>query len=146
MAQAALGDTVQVHYTGKLDDGTVFDSSANREPLEFTLGGGQVIPGFETGVLGMAPDEEKTVTIPVAEAYGEARQELIAQFPRDQFPDDFVPEVGQQLQLRQPNGQPIMVCVADVADDTVTLDANHPLAGKALTFELKLVGITPRQA
>ncbi len=143
MTQAKNGDTVKVHYTGKLDNGTVFDTSENREPLEFTVGEGQVIPGFENAVVGMQPGESKTAQIPADEAYGEHHEEMVIQVPRDQFPPDVEPEVGQQLQVRQQNGQSFVVNVTDVSDDTVTLDANHPLAGQNLTFDISLVDIVP---
>ena len=141
MAQAKAGDTVSIHYTGKLDDETVFDSSRGAQPLTFTLGAGQVIPGFDRGVLGMAPGEEKTITIPADEAYGAHRDDLVGQVERSVFPADLKPEVGQQLQMQDPTGQTLVVTVKDVNDATVTLDANHPLAGENLTFELELVAI-----
>ncbi|MHB9134491.1 MAG: FKBP-type peptidyl-prolyl cis-trans isomerase [Armatimonadota bacterium] len=143
MAQAKSGDTVKVHYTGTLEDGSVFDSSESREPLEFTIGSGEVIPGFEEGVTGMAPGDTKTINIPADQAYGPEREELTTTVPRDQFPPDIEPEVGMQLQLRLPNGQPIPVRVCAVTDNEVSLDANHPLAGKDLTFKLDLVDIYP---
>lgn len=141
MVQAKPGDTVKIHYTGKLDDGTVFDSSANREPLEFTLSGGQVIPGFEKAVVGMAPGESKTEKIPMEQAYGPYRQEMVIQVNREQLPPDLDPEVGLQLQIQQPNGQAIPVLVTEVTNGQVTLDANHPLAGEDLTFDIELVEI-----
>jgi len=141
MAQAAKGDTVKVHYTGRLADGSVFDSSCDRDPLEFTTGADQVIPGFEDGVLGMSPGESKTITIPADQAYGQHRDELTAVFDRNQFPPDLHPEVGQQLQLQGENGEPIVVQITNVTDTAVTLDANHPLAGKDLIFDLQLVAI-----
>jgi FKBP-type peptidyl-prolyl cis-trans isomerase 2 len=140
MPQAETGDTVRIHYTGRLDDGTVFDSSADREPLEFTLGEGQVIPGFEKAVLGMQPGEQQTVTIPSAEAYGGEREDLVFEVPRSQFPSELEPEIGQRLQMRQ-DDQVAIVVVREVGGDSVTLDANHPLAGRDLTFDLELVGI-----
>lgn len=140
MHKASTGDTVQVHYTGKLDDGSVFDSSRGRDPLEFTVGTGQVIAGFDSAIAGMAPGEEKTVTIPAEEAYGAPRDELRFTVDRQQFPDEIDPEIGQQLQMSQ-DGQVAVVTVADVSEEGVTLDANHPLAGRDLTFELELVGI-----
>lgn len=140
MEQAKTGDTVRVHYTGRLEDGNVFDSSQGREPLEFTLGSGQVIPGFEEAVTGMAPGDERTVTIPSDQAYGPRRDEMMVQVGRDQFPDNVEPEVGQQLQVSQ-GGQVAVVTVAGVSDQGVTLDANHPLAGKDLIFDLQLVEI-----
>lgn len=140
MRKASSGDTVQVHYTGKLDDGSVFDSSRAREPLEFTVGSGQVIAGFDDAVTGMAPGDEKTVRIPAEEAYGARRDDLRFTVGREQFPDDLDPEVGQQLQMSQ-DGQVAVVTVAAVSGEGVTLDANHPLAGRDLTFDLELVGI-----
>lgn len=140
MAQARSGDTVRVHYTGKLNDETVFDSSTGREPLEFTVGEGRVIPGFEEAVAGMEVGEEKTVTIPSDQAYGTRREEMVAQVGRDQFPPEIDPRVGQQLQMNR-EGQTFLVTVADVSDQSVTLDANHPLAGEDLTFDLELVEI-----
>ena len=135
---ATNGDTVRVHYTGTLDDGTQFDSSEGREPLEFTLGSGQVIPGFDAGVTGMEPGDTKTIQIPADEAYGPRRDEMMLSVSPDQFPEGMDPQVGQQLQLQQPDGQAVVVRVAEVTDDGVTLDANHPLAGEDLTFELTL--------
>jgi peptidylprolyl isomerase len=140
MTEAKDGATVRVHYTGKLDDGQVFDSSREREPLEFTLGGGQVIPGFEAAVRGMGPGEEKTVRIPADEAYGERRDDMVMVVERERIPENIEPDVGQQLQIAQGN-QVAVVTVTDVAEESVTLDANHPLAGRDLTFELELVEI-----
>lgn len=140
MAQARSGDTVRVHYTGRLADGTVFDSSQGREPLEFTLGQGQVIPGFEQAITGMEPGGEQTVTIPSDQAYGERRGDLVFAVPRAQFPPDLDPQPGQQLQVQQ-GANVAVVTVHDVTDEAVTLDANHPLAGHDLTFELSLVEI-----
>ena len=140
MAEAKSGDTVRVHYTGTLGDGQVFDSSQGREPLEFTLGAGQVIPGFDEAVTGMQPGEEKSVTIPVDEAYGQRRPEMMGTVPRQQFPPEIQPAVGQQLQMSQ-GGQNFVVTVTEVTDSEVTLDANHPLAGQDLTFQLELVEI-----
>ncbi|NLX11780.1 MAG: peptidylprolyl isomerase [Chloroflexi bacterium] len=141
MAQAQKGDSVKVHYTGKLNDGTVFDSSSQREPLEFTLGEGQVIPGFENAVLGMESGESKTVTIPADQAYGQRRPDLLIEVEREQFPPHIEPEPGQQLQVQQSNGQMLVVVVSEVNTDSVTLDANHPLAGHDLTFDIQLVGV-----
>jgi peptidylprolyl isomerase len=139
--KAKQGDTVQVHYTGTLDDGRVFDSSEGRNPLEFTLGSGQVIKGFDAAVDGMSPGDSRRVTIPAHEAYGARRDDLVAVVDRDQFPDDLQPEVGQQLQVSQ-DGQTYVVIVTDVNAENVTLDANHPLAGQDLTFELQLVSMS----
>ena len=141
MAAATKGDSVKIHYTGTLTDGTVFDSSAGREPLGFTLGSGQVIPGFDEAVLGMSHGESKKVTIPADKAYGEHKKELVMPVPRNQVPPEINPEVGQKLQLQGPNGQPMMVEVVEINDDHVMLDANPPLAGKELTFEIELVEI-----
>lgn len=140
MPQAETGDTVSVHYTGKLDDGTVFDSSRDREPIEFKVGEQQVIKGFDDAVSGMEPGQSQTVTIASDDAYGERREELIFTVPKEQFPDDINPEEGQQLQMQQ-GEQVAVVTVAEVGDDNVTLDANHPLAGKDLTFDIELVAI-----
>jgi peptidylprolyl isomerase len=140
MAQAKSGDTVRVHYTGRLADGSVFDSSEGREPLEFVLGAQQVIPGFEEAVDGLSPGEERTVAIPADRAYGPRREEMVLTVGRDQFPDEIRPEVGQQLQMSQ-DGQVAIVTITGVSDAEVTLDANHPLAGKDLTFDVQLVDI-----
>ena len=141
MAQAKAGDTVKVHYTGKLDDGTVFDSSADREPLEFTLGSGSIIPGFERAVLGMNLGESKTEIIPTDDAYGPHLEEMVVVVDRQQMPVEIEPQIGQQLQLQQQDGQVLPVVITDVSDASVTLDANHPLAGEALIFDIKLVEI-----
>lgn len=138
MAHATTGDTVRIHYTGTLSDGTVFDSSEGRAPLEFTLGAGQVIPGFDRAVEGMEPGETQRVEIPAAEAYGPHREEMTLSVSPDQFPEEMDPALGQQLQLSQPDGQSVVVRVTEIADDAVTLDANHELAGKDLTFEITL--------
>ncbi|MEQ9669513.1 FKBP-type peptidyl-prolyl cis-trans isomerase [Coleofasciculus sp. G2-EDA-02] len=142
MAQAKVGDTVKIHYTGKLKDGTVFDSSLNREPIEFTIDAGQVIPGFEQAVLGMTPGDSKTEMIPTDKAYGPHRSEMVLEVTRDKMPPDLNPEIGQQLQIQQPNGRVIPVVITDVTDSNVRLDANHPLAGQDLTFDIQLVEIS----
>jgi FKBP-type peptidyl-prolyl cis-trans isomerase 2 len=139
--EAKNGDSVKVHYTGKLKDGTVFDSSADRDPLEFKLGEGRVIPGFEKAVLGMNAGEKKTAEIGANDGYGPHRDELVAEVNRSVLPQDLEVQVGQQLQMNQPDGKTIVVEVTDVKTDSVTLDANHPLAGKDLTFEIELVEI-----
>ncbi len=141
MTQAKQGDNVLIHYTGKLDDGTVFDSSRERDPLQFAIGGGQVIPGFEAAVVGMAPGESKTQTIDAEQAYGPHRSEMVMVVERNQIPDDIPLDVGQQLQLRGPQGQLVPVLVTEMSDENVTLDANHPLAGESLTFDIELVDI-----
>jgi peptidylprolyl isomerase len=141
MSQAKSGDTVKIHYTGTLDDGSEFDSSAGREPLEFSLGGGQVITGFDNAVDGMAVGESKTVTIPPGEAYGERNEQLLQEVPKSSLPDDMKPEVGMQLQSQSPDGQIMNLVIAEVTEESVMLDANHPLAGQALTFAIELVEI-----
>ena len=141
MTQAKSGDTVRIHYTGTLDDGTQFDSSDGRDPLEFALGGGQVIPGFDSAVDGMTAGESKSVTIPPGEAYGQRHEQLVQQVPKTTFPEDMEPAVGMHLQSQGPDGQVINLVVKEVVDDTITVDANHPLAGQALTFAIELVEI-----
>jgi len=135
------GDTVKVHYKGTLEDGTVFDSSEGKDPLEFTLGNGQLIPGFEKAVIGMSEGDSTTANIPSAEAYGERKEELEVQVEKEKLPEDIEPQIGMQLQLNQPNGQAIPVQISKIDDDQITLDANHPLSGKDLTFEIELVEI-----
>ncbi len=142
MATATSGDTVHVHYTGKLDDGTVFDSSEGRDPLAFTVGAGQVVPGFDEAVAGMQVGDSKTVRIGPADAYGDHREDLVLEVPTEQLPEGLEPEIGMELGLRGQDGQTMPVRVAAVADDAITLDANHPLAGKALTFDVELVDVS----
>ena len=134
------GKTVKVHYTGTLDDGTVFDSSEGRDPLTFEIGAGVVIPGFEEAVKGMAVDETRSVTIACADAYGEYNEDMCGEFPREQLPEEITPEVGMQLAMQTPDGE-MPVRITALTDDMLTLDANHPLAGQDLTFELTLVEI-----
>jgi peptidylprolyl isomerase len=141
MSQAKQGDTVRVHYTGKLDNGVVFDSSAECEPLEFTIGARQVIPGFEEAIVGMNTGESKTTRIPSDQAYGEHDPDRVLFVDQAQVPDNLRPEVGQQLQVQADNGQPFTVTVAEISDAGILLDANHPLAGEDLTFELELLEI-----
>ncbi len=141
MSQAKQNDKVKVHYTGTLDDGTVFDSSRDRDPFEFTIGAGQVIPGFETGLVGMAIGDTKTVKIEPEDAYGKVREDLILEINKSEIPADIEPQVGQQLQINQSDGKVIPVTISNVTDDKITLDANHPLAGKALSFEIELLEI-----
>jgi peptidylprolyl isomerase len=141
MAQAKNGDTVTVHYTGKLEDGTVFDSSADRDPLQFTLGEGLLIPGFEQAVLGMSPGESKTAAVSADQAYGPHREEMVVDIDRQEFPPHFQPEVGQQLQIPQSDGRITRLTVTDVSEQNVTLDANHPLAGRDLSFDIHLLEI-----
>ena len=141
MTTAKEGDTVHVHYKGSLESGDVFDTSEGRDPLSFTVGQGQVIPGFEEAVIGMALNEKKNVTIPVEKAYGPRNEELILTVPRNQVPPDINPEVGQRLQMEGPEGTPVIVEVTEVVEEHVKLDANPPLAGKALIFDIVLVQI-----
>ncbi|MBF2009138.1 peptidylprolyl isomerase [Chlorogloeopsis fritschii PCC 9212] len=141
MLQAKPGDTVKVHYTGKLDDGTVFDSSSGRDPLQFSIGEGIVIPGFEEAVVGMSPGESKTTNISAEQAYGPYRPELVMIVERQRIPTDVSLEVGQLLQISQSSGQAIPVVVTNVSEAEVTLDANHPLAGQELIFDIQLVEI-----
>lgn len=142
MQKVKPGDTVKVHYHGRLTDGVTFDSSAGREPLEFQVGRGEVIRGFEAGVTGMTVGEKKTVTIPADEAYGQKDEERMVQYPRDQFPPDMVPEVGMHLNMTNGSGQVIPVTIVEVGEETVLLDANHPLAGHDLVFDIELVAIS----
>ena len=141
MSKAKNGDVVKVHYTGKLEDGTVFDSSSGRDPLEFTLGQGEVLTGFEEAVVGMAPGEKRTTRVVAEKGYGPRRQEMVVEIDRKQFPGNVDPKIGQHLEIRQPAGSPIMVTVVDVSEGKVILDANHPLAGKTLEFEIQLMDI-----
>jgi peptidylprolyl isomerase len=141
MAQAKTGDTVKVHYTGKLDDGTVFDTSADREPMQFTIGEGQLIQDFEQAIVGMNPGESKTIQIPSERAYGARDERMVMVVGRNEFPEELEPEVDQRLQVRQQDGQVFAVTVTAVSESKVTLDANHPLAGKDLTFDIQLTEI-----
>ena len=141
MSEAKTGDTVHVHYTGTLDDGTVFDSSEGRDPLTVTLGSGQVIPGFEAAVVGMSVGETKKARLEPHDAYGERRDDLMLDVPRSDLPEDLEVELGTPLQLQQEDGQAVPVTVAALDESSITLDANPPLAGQALTFEMTLVDL-----
>jgi len=141
VAAAKNGDTVKVHYTGKLEDGTEFDSSTGREPLQFTVGEHEVIPGFEEAVVGMNQSESKTVKVLADAAYGPRFDEMMLKVDRSRLPQDFEPQVGQQLQMKRSDGRTIIVTVSEVSESDVTLDANHPLAGKDLIFDIELVEI-----
>jgi peptidylprolyl isomerase len=141
MAPVKQGDTVQVNYTGKLSDGTIFDTSVDRHPLQFTLGKGALIAGFEKAVIGMNAGEKKTVIIPFAEAYGPRQDSAIVSVERRNFPGNFEPQIGQRLELTQEDDSNVLVTVAGLTDTTITLDANHPLAGKDLTFEIEVMSI-----
>ena len=139
MAEARQGDTVKVHYTGKLADGTVFDTSQGREPLQFTIGEHQVIAGFEEAVVGMSEGQEKTAEIPTDQAYGQRDERLVTAVGRDRMPPDV--SLNDRLQVRRPDGKAFVVVVTGLSEQNATLDANHPLAGKDLTFDIELVGI-----
>jgi len=141
VAKAKEGDEVQVHYTGKLEDGTVFDTSEDGEPLSFTIGENRVIPGFEEAVTGMEPGDTKTTEVEPEQAYGEHREDMVMEMEQDQIPDEVEPEVGQQLQLRLENGQTVPVLITALGEDSVTIDANHPLAGRKLIFDIELVDV-----
>ncbi len=141
MSQAKVGDKVSVHYTGKLEDGTVFDSSDGREPLEFEIGTSSVIPGFEHAIVGMAPGESKTATVPADQAYGQREQGKVVEVERGQLPPDLDLRVGQRLKLTDQQQNSTYVTVAEMNEAAVKLDANHPLAGKDLTFDIELVEI-----
>lgn len=144
MAQVKSGDTVAIHYTGTLTDGSTFDSSDGRDPLEFVVGSGQIIPGLDKAIPGMAVGDKKVVEIPCAEAYGEVNPANRQAIPREQIPADIPLEMGLTLQMQSPDGQHVMpVTVVELSDDSVTLDANHMLAGKDLTFAIELMSITP---
>lgn len=141
MSEAKQGDTVRVHYTGTLDDDSVFDSSRERDPLEFTIGDGSLIPGFEQAVVGMSPGDTVSARIEADDAYGERRDDLVVQIDREDLPDGMDPDVGEQLRMRIEDGQVIVVRVADTSDASVTVDANHPLAGQPLNFDIELLEI-----
>jgi peptidylprolyl isomerase len=142
MAQVKFGDTVRVHYTGRLEnDKTGFDSTENREPLEFTIGTGRIIAGFEKAVVGMTPGESKTVKIPSAEAYGPHQEQLVAEVSLSQLPDDCKPQIGQVLNVTHGKGRSTPVMIVAISESHVKLDANHPLAGKDLIFDIRLLAI-----
>ncbi|MBS3762440.1 MAG: peptidylprolyl isomerase [Candidatus Brocadiia bacterium] len=141
MAQAQDGDTVKVHYRGTLDNGQAFDDSHQGDPFEFTIGNEEVIPGFEEAVRGMSPEEEKTITIEAAEAYGPRRDDLVMEVDRSNFQEDADFEVGHRVQIQPEEGQQFVAMITNLSEDSVTLDANHPLAGQDLTFEVELLEI-----
>jgi peptidylprolyl isomerase len=142
MNTAQEGNTVTVHYTGTLKDGTQFDSSRNKTPLSFKIGAGQVIPGFNDGILGMTPGDTKTITIDHKNAYGPKIKEAIQEVPKTKFPPDFEVRVGQTVAGQNPNGQPFNATIVSEQSETITLDFNHPLAGEDLTFEVELLTVT----
>lgn len=141
MSVAKKDNVVKVHYTGKLDNGEIFDTSKEREPLEFKIGEGKLITGFENGVIGMKLQESKTIKIASKEAYGEKKPELMIEVKKQQLPDNLTPEIGMELVSKRQDGQEQIVKIAEIKDATVVIDANHPLAGEDLTFEIKLVEI-----
>ncbi|RYH12114.1 peptidylprolyl isomerase [Tropicimonas sp. IMCC6043] len=141
MSTVTAGDTVRIHYTGTLKDGTTFDSSRDRDPLEFTVGSGQIIAGLDAAIDGMEVGESKTVEVPCAEAYGAHDAEQVQQVPRGDIPDHIPLETGLRLQAQTPNGQAMQLVVTEFDDESVTLDANHPLAGHDLTFEVEVVSV-----
>lgn len=141
MSQAKSGDTVRVHYSGRLQDGQEFDSSEGREPLEFTIGTGQIVPGVEEAVVGMNLGDERTVTVAADDAYGQRRDDMVQQIERSMLPEGMEPQIGMRLAAEGPGGSSLMLTVVDLDETSITVDANHPLAGHDLTFDLKLVEI-----
>jgi FKBP-type peptidyl-prolyl cis-trans isomerase SlpA len=141
MSQVKQNDKVKVHYTGKLANGEVFDSSVEREPMEFEVGKGQLIPGFENGVVDMKVNDKKTIVIPSSEAYGEPREELVQEVPNDRLPEDIKPEIGMGLVSKTPDGDEIQLVVKEVKDEAIVVDGNHPLAGQELTFDVEVLEI-----
>lgn len=141
MAEVKSGDTVSIHYKGTLEDGTVFDSSEGRDPLQFEVGSGQIIPGLDEAIPGMSIGDKKSVTVPPEQAYGDANPDAIQSVPRDTVPDELDIAVGMPLQVQTQDGRQVPVTVKEITDDTVVLDANHPLAGKTLTFDIELVAV-----
>ena len=140
--KAENGSTVKVHYKGTLEDGTIFDSSEGREPLQFTVGSGEVIPGLDTAVTGLEAGESRTTTIPADQAYGPHHPDRIIEVTREDIPSDFKPNIGDVVQLKDPQGQPVHATVEEIGENAVKFDANHPLAGKDLTFEIKVAAIS----
>lgn len=141
MTEVKAGDTVRIHYTGTLADGSTFDSSAGRDPLEFVVGSGQIIPGLDIALPGMVMGDKKVVEVAAADAYGPVEPAARQAVPRGEIPDHIPLDLGTQLQVQTPDGQAMMVTVAEVTETEVVLDANHPLAGKDLTFAIELVGL-----
>ena len=141
MSPAVDGNTVKVHYTGKLEDGSVFDSSEGRDPLEVKLGTNAIIPGFEKGLMGMEVGDKKTITIPSEEGYGPRRDELIMELNKSDFPENITPEVGLQLQMQREDGQNLPVTIIEIQEEKITLDANFPLAGKTLIFDVEMMEV-----
>jgi peptidylprolyl isomerase len=143
MAQARIGDIVKIHFTGKFEDGSIFGSTVDREPLEFRLGEGSIIPGVEKAIEGMSVGESKTVQVAPEQGYGQRKEELVEEVSKDKFPPEIDPQVGQRFEVPRQQGKPMLVTVVGVSDSIVTLDANHPLAGRDLTFELELLENSP---
>ena len=141
MKEAQVGDLVSVHYTGKLKDGEVFDSSKDRDPLEFTLGDKALLPGFEDGVVGMKPGDTKSVTLEPENAFGDRREDLLLKLPKKEFPQHITPSIGLQLRLSNTSGNDMTVVVTEVGEETVTLDGNHPLSGQTVVFDIELLEI-----
>jgi FKBP-type peptidyl-prolyl cis-trans isomerase 2 len=141
MSKVKENDTVKVHYTGKLKNGEIFDSSLEREPIKVTLGQQSLIPGFENGLLNMELNEKKTVVIPMEDAYGDIKKELFQKVPKEELPEDLKPEIGMGLLAKSPDGSERQIKIVDVKNDAIIIDANHPLAGQELTFELEIVEI-----
>jgi len=141
MTQANQGNRVKVHYQGLLNDGTIFDSSYDSDPLEFTIGNGEIIPGFEDAIVGMQEGDKKNVAVASEQAYGDYKEERKIEIERSQLPEDITPEVGMVLQMDTPNNRTLYVTVVDIGEEALTLDANHPLAGKDLNFEIELLEI-----
>jgi len=141
MSKVKDNDTVKVHYTGKLKNGEIFDSSLEREPIKVTLGQQSLIPGFENGLLNMELNEKKTVVIPMEDAYGDIKKELFQKVPKEELPEDLKPEIGMGLLAKGPDGSERQIKIVDVKKDAIIIDANHPLAGQELTFELEIVEI-----
>jgi FKBP-type peptidyl-prolyl cis-trans isomerase SlpA len=141
MTKVTEGATVEVHYTGKLEDGTIFDSSIEREPLKFTLGQGQLIPGFETGILDMAVNDKKIIFIPSDQAYGQRQEEMLHEVKKDQLPKEITPSIGMPLMSQTPEGQEMHFIISEIKEESIVVDGNHPLAGKDLTFEIEVLSI-----
>ena len=141
MKEAQVGDLVSVHYTGKLKSGEIFDSSKDRDPLKFTLGNKEMLAGFEKGVVGMKPGEAKSVTLEPENAFGDRREDLLLEYPKNEFPQDITPSVGLQLKLSNSSGANLTVVITAMGEDSVTLDGNHPLAGQTLVFDIELIEI-----
>ena len=141
MSKAKNGDKIRIHYTGKLEDGNVFDNSIERQPLEFIVGDGEVMTGIDKGVIGMEPGDTKTIEIPPEEAFGPKRKELVIEVPKSELPNQITPTLGQRLKMHDPDGDHIELIITDINEETITLDANHPLAGHTLFFDLELVEI-----